>query len=168
MILVYTGEGKGKTSAAIGQAIRAYGNGLRVVFAQFMKPEGCAGEQKVLSALPGLRFFAGGAGFFLRENDRPEHRKAALAVLFWVEEQFTAGADMLILDESLYALRAGLLLDAELQGIVAAVEARKSHIVLSGRGLPDWLRAEADTVTEMTLLKHGAAQGRKALRGIEF
>ena len=63
MILVYTGNGKGKTSACLGQVVRALGSGLRVAFAQFMKESGCAGEQQVLERLLGADFLAGGCGF---------------------------------------------------------------------------------------------------------
>ena len=78
MIIVYTGKGKGKTSACVGQAARALGQGLRVAFGQFMKRDGQAGEQKILrELLAPSRFLAGGEGFFRREEDRPIHRAAA-------------------------------------------------------------------------------------------
>lgn len=71
MIIVYTGNGKGKTSACIGQAMRALGRDFAVGFGQFMKQPGCAGEQTVLARLLGDDFLAGGKGFLRREEDRP-------------------------------------------------------------------------------------------------
>ena len=76
MIIVYTGNGKGKTSACIGQAMRALGRDFAVGFGQFMKQPGCAGEQTVLARLLGDDFLAGGKGFLRREEDRPAHREA--------------------------------------------------------------------------------------------
>lgn len=167
VLIVYTGSGKGKTSASVGQAVRAHGQGLAVAFAQFMKRPDQAGEQTVLASLLGDRFFVGGRGFFRKEESRAEHRQAALAVFSWSIAALE-GADMLVLDESLYALQSGLLLDEELRTLVAAAKQRSVHLVLSGRGLPDWLRDEADIVTEMTLIRHAFTEGQKAVKGIEF
>jgi cob(I)alamin adenosyltransferase len=167
MILVYTGDGKGKTSAAVGQALRAHGQGLGVAFAQFMKRDGRAGEQKALSLLLGTRFFAGGEGFFVKDKGYERHRQAALSVLAWAEEKLP-DVDMLVLDEALYALRSGLLLEEELRALITKSNVCGVHLVLTGRGLPEWLRREADLITEMVPLKHPLRQGQKALMGIEF
>lgn len=167
MILVYTGKGKGKTSASVGQAVRAHGQGLKVGFGQFMKRPDQAGEQQVLAALLGDNFFAGGKGFFTKEEHRPEHREAAKAVLAWAEERMS-GLDMLVLDESLYALGLGILHEGELRSLVARALESGLHLVLSGRGMPDWLRDEADLITEMGEIKHPFGEGKKAVRGIEF
>ncbi|MDR0827301.1 MAG: cob(I)yrinic acid a,c-diamide adenosyltransferase [Desulfovibrio sp.] len=167
MILLYTGDGKGKTSACVGQAVRAHGRGLRVVFAQFMKRAGCAGEQKLLAALDGIRFFAGGAGFFRNEVEREEHRRAALTVFSWARENLPE-ADVLILDESIYALGSGLLLESELRELMDMARAKNIHLVLSGRGAPDWIVRDADLVTEMRMIKHPMEQGEDAVKGIEF
>lgn len=169
MIIVYTGNGKGKSSASVGQAIRARGQNMRVAFAQFMKRPDKAGEQRLLAELLRESFFAGGRGFFRNEESRSEHREAALVVLAWAQKALDA-CDMLVLDESLYALGSGLLLEDELKAIVAMARRKNVHLVLSGRGLPDWLRDEADIVTEMCEIKHCFAdgQGEGAARGIEF
>ena len=95
MILVYTGDGKGKTSACTGQAVRAMGQGMTVAFGQFMKRDGQAGEQAMLAQWLGPRFLAGGCGFLRRDEDRPAHREAALQVLAWARRQM-AEADMLV------------------------------------------------------------------------
>jgi len=167
MILVYTGSGKGKTSACVGQAIRAVGQGLRVAFAQFMKKEGVAGEQLALYQLLGDKFRAGGRGFLRLEEDRPAHREAALATLNWAFD-ILGQTDLLVLDESLYALDAGLLLPEELRDLADRARQSDVHLVLSGRGLPAWLEALADLVTEMEERKHPWQQGQGAVRGIEF
>ena len=167
MLLIYTGNGKGKTSASVGQAVRAHGQGLTVAFGQFMKRPGQAGEQNVLSTLLGNRFFAGGQGFFRNEEERETHREAALEVLRWAENML-ASADMLVLDEILYAHGYGLVSEDELRTLMEKARTAGAHLVLSGRGLPAWLEREADLVTEMTEKKHHFAQGRQAAPGIEF
>ena len=167
MILVYTGNGKGKSSACIGQTIRAIGQGLRVAFIQFMKQEGVAGEQLVLSQLLGEKFRAGGRGFLLVEEDRPQHREAALHTLNWAFDMLPH-VDMLVLDEALYALGAGILLPEEVRGLTDKARRCDVHLVLSGRGLPAWLEEEADLITEMGELKHPWQQGHAAMRGIEY
>jgi cob(I)alamin adenosyltransferase len=167
MILVYTGNGKGKTSACVGQALRALGQGMAVAFGQFMKRPDQAGEQRMLKQLLGGRFLAGGKGFFRHEHEREEHRQAALALLAWAES-LLPGIDMLVLDESLYALGAGLLREEELRGVINRCREGGVHLVLSGRGLPDWLLEAADIVSELREVKHAFASGQPAQKGIEF
>ncbi len=168
MLLIYTGEGKGKTSAATGQCIRALGAGLRVGFAQFMKRDGQAGEQNILAQLLGEMFFAGGKGFFKKEADRADHQQAAAEVLAWATAALDQDLDMLILDELLYALGAGLLRQEDILALLKQTEQSNTHLVLTGRGLPDWLQQRADLVTEMLPVKHPFDKGIKAQRGIEF
>ena len=167
MILVSTGEGKGKTCACVGQALRALGQGMAVAFGQFMKRECGAGEQLMLRRLLGPRFRAGGLGFLRHEEERPAHRAAALALLDWAREQ-AEDADMLVLDEALYALGAGILTREDLAPLLQSGRAPGRHLVLSGRGLPDWLAGEADLVTEMRERKHPWRKGIAAAPGIEF
>lgn len=167
MLIVYTGNGKGKTSASAGQALRALGQGLRVAFAQFMKKDVQAGEQRLLATLPGLQMYIGGNSFFRQERDRPAHRAAALDTMTWALQAVCA-ADMLILDEALYALKKDLLTREELENLLAEAERCGTHVVLSGRGLPDWLEERANLVTEMREIKHPRHQGVPAAKGIEF
>lgn len=167
MLLIYTGNGKGKTSACVGQAIRALGQGMAVAFGQFMKRAGQAGEQAMLERLLGERFRAGGKGFLRREEDRPAHRKAAQDMLQWAGETLP-GVDMLVLDEALYALGYGIVTREELEHLLELAETEGRHLVLSGRGLPDWLAERADLITEMTEVKHPWQKGVQATRGIEF
>ena len=167
MILVYTGDGKGKTSACVGQTVRALGQNMTVAFGQFMKRDGQAGEQAMLARLLGDRFLAGGLGFLRNDADRPSHRQAALRVLEWAQAQLEQ-VDMLVLDESLYALGSGIVERQELEQLMAAARSRRRHLVLSGRNAPDWLVEAADLVTSMTEIKHPWRTGVKAAPGIEF
>ena len=167
MILVYTGTGKGKTSACVGQALRALGQNMRVAFGQFMKKDVGAGEQVMLARLLGADFLAGGKGFLRREEDVPAHRRAAEQVLVWAMDRLDR-LDMLILDESHYALRAGLLRRDELEALMDAAGRAACHLVLSGRDAPDWLVQRADLVTDMGEVKHPWQKGITAQRGIEF
>ncbi|MDR2054588.1 MAG: cob(I)yrinic acid a,c-diamide adenosyltransferase [Desulfovibrio sp.] len=167
MLILYTGNGKGKTSACIGQALRAMGHGMTVAFGQFMKRDNQSGEQRVLKRLLGTLFFVGGEGFFRHEKDRARHRAAALRTLAW-GKNVLSGADMLVLDETLYALGAALLTQEEVANLADASGARDRHLVLSGRNAPDWLIQAADIVTEMREIKHPCRNGVVAAPGIEF
>ena len=167
MILVYTGNGKGKTSACLGQVVRALGRGLRVAFAQFMKEDGCAGEQRMLARLLGEDFLAGGRGFFRREEDRPLHRSAAEATLAWARRRL-AGYDVLVLDEALYALRAELISREELEALLREAREQECHVILSGRDAPGWLLDTAELVTSMEEIRHPWQQGLPAVSGVDF
>lgn len=165
MILIYTGNGKGKTSACIGQALRALGHGLDVVFAQFIKRPGVAGEQLILSRLLGENFRAGGLGFFTNKADKLQHEKAAQDLLAWAWER---PAQMLVLDEVLYALKYELLIPQALDSFLERAQNSDNHLVLSGRDSPQWLLAKAHIVTEMRQIKHAAEKGVVATPGIEY
>lgn len=167
MIVIYTGNGKGKTSACVGQAVRALGQDMRVAFGQFMKRDGQAGEQRMLAQWLGERFLAAGPGFLRHERERPAHCQAAARVLAWAREQVPL-TDMLILDEALYALDAGLLQREEIEDLLDLARAHGRHLVLSGRNAPDWLVRAADLVTALDEVKHPWRAGIKATPGIEF
>ncbi|MDR2572920.1 MAG: cob(I)yrinic acid a,c-diamide adenosyltransferase [Desulfovibrio sp.] len=167
MLIVYTGNGKGKTSACIGQALRAMGQGMTVAFGQFMKRDGQSGEQRLLKQMLGTFFFAGGEGFFRHEQDRERHRAAALKTLAWATA-ILPGVDMLILDETLYAFNAALLTKSEVENLIALSAGQNRHLVLSGRDAPDWIVQSADIVTEMLEIKHPCRNGLNAAPGIEF
>ncbi len=167
MIIVYSGNGKGKTSACVGQAIRAHGQGLKVCFAQCMKSDQQTGEQQFLHTLLQEDFFIGGKGFFTREEQRPVHRTAALQVLSWAQEK-SLTAHMLIIDEALYALKSELIFQEELEALMDVCQEKGVHLVLSGRGLPSWLVRRADIVSEIADIKHACKSGVPATKGIEF
>ncbi len=167
MLLIYTGNGKGKTSACVGQAIRAMGQKLSVAFGQFMKRDNQAGEQEMLGELLGDDFLVSGAGFY-RDTEYEKHREKAEELLRWARERLDHGVDMLILDEAIYALNHGLLLEDEVRGLIERCRGEDRHLVLSGRGAPAWMVELADIVSDISEVKHIYAQGGKARRGIEF
>ncbi|MDR2820882.1 MAG: cob(I)yrinic acid a,c-diamide adenosyltransferase [Desulfovibrio sp.] len=167
MVIIYTGDGKGKTSACVGQTARALGNGMNVAFAQFMKRDGQAGEQRMLAQWLGSYFLAAGQGFLRKEEERPKHRNAALHTLTWAREHLPP-VDMLVLDEALYALKSDLLTRDEMESLLVTARTSDKHVVLSGRNAPDWIIELADIVTEMNEIKHAWSLGVKASPGIEF
>lgn len=167
MIIVYTGNGKGKTSATVGQAIRALGSGIPLCFVQFMKSNVQAGEQIVLQKLLQDNFYIGGCGFFRNEADREKHRQAALDTLAWLEAK-KEQAVMLCCDEILYAYHAKLVTKEEIETLITYCNSHGKHLVLSGRYAPEWLIDEADIVSEIQETKHACTKGIKAQKGIEF
>ncbi len=167
LILIYTGNGKGKTSACVGQTVRALGQGLRVAFVQFMKRDEQAGEQILLRSLLQEYFYVGGRGFFRHEDERLMHTKAAYDALQWAQEH-TQHVQMLVLDESLYALHSALLSQKDIEHIISLAKTNNTHLVLSGRYAPEWLQDAAHLVTVMEEKKHPWQQGIKAQKGIEF
>lgn len=167
MIIVYTGNGKGKTSACVGQAVRALGQGMRVGFFQYMKRDGAAGEQEVLRKLLGEDFVAGGVGFLRDKGDFARHRDTAVRLTERVLARIPC-LDLVVLDEALYALRSAVLTQEELAGVIAHCNDAGAHLVLSGRDAPPWLVEAAHLVTEMGEIKHPYAEGIPAARGIEF
>ncbi|HET7868539.1 MAG TPA: cob(I)yrinic acid a,c-diamide adenosyltransferase [Burkholderiaceae bacterium] len=167
LILINTGDGKGKSTAAFGLALRAHGRGKAVKIYQFMKvPSARFGEHRVFESL-GVQIEGLGDGFSWKCHDL-EH-SAQLAREGWARAEATlrAGAHFLVvLDEITYPLRYGWL---PLEPVLACLRERPAHVhvVLTGRNAPDELMAVADTVTEMRLVKHHYQAGVPAQRGIE-
>ncbi|MFP4168616.1 MAG: cob(I)yrinic acid a,c-diamide adenosyltransferase [Desulfonatronovibrionaceae bacterium] len=168
MLIVYTGDGKGKTSAAAGQTLRALGWGFRVCFGQFMKRDNQAGEQIMLKKMLARDFCSCGSGFFLQENQRNEQREAAAELLDWCRRKIRGRPDMLVLDEALYALGMGLVSREELAGLIRLCRKENVHLLLTGRNAPDWVVQEADLVSDIQVVKHPFQEGKKATMGIEF
>jgi len=133
-----------------------------------MKRPDMAGEQKVLARLLGQNFAAFGVGFFRSEADRDKHRKAAERTLAWARDKLEHGADMLVLDEILYALGHGLVCLKEIEELISLARIKNRHLVLTGRGLPEQLAQKADLITEMRPVKHPHDSGTPALKGIEY
>lgn len=169
MLYVYFGSGKGKTSASMGQVVRGLGAGFRIAFCQFMKRDDAAGEQRVLKDLLGANFEAGGLGFFRAESQRTLHAAAAKATLEWAAARL-AEVDLLVLDESLNAVSAGLLEEDALLALVNPCCRTETgpHAVLSGRICSDRILGRADLVSEIRELKHPYRRGVQAIRGLDF
>lgn len=173
LIIVHTGNGKGKTTAALGLAVRAWGDGLRVLILQFIKGSWKYGELEALRILGEtdgrLEVRRGGRGFSQRDTeDKAEHRKAAQKAWREALEEITAFRwDLIVLDEINYAVKFGLV---EIEQVMDLLDKKPSelHLVLTGRDARPELIERADLVTEMRLIKHPYQEGIKAQKGIEF
>lgn len=167
LVIVHTGHGKGKSTAAFGLALRAHGRGKAVKIYQFMKvPSARFGEHRVFEQL-GIPIEGLGDGFSWKSQDL-EH-SAQLARDGWARAEATiraGGHFLVVLDEIMYPLRYGWL---PLESVLACLRERPSdvHVVLTGRNAPDELMELADTVTEMAMVKHHFKAGVPAQRGIE-
>jgi cob(I)alamin adenosyltransferase len=171
LVICYTGDGKGKTTAAVGLAVRAVGAGLRVRMLQFIKGEWKPAELKGL-ALLGDRFSMEqlGLGFVTYKPRLPyeRHRQAAHAAWEQAKREMQSGAqDVLILDEINNAFRFGLLPTADVLEALRG-RPRELHVVLTGRGAPPEILDIADLVTEMRAVKHPYEHGIPAQYGIDF
>ena len=168
VLLVNTGNGKGKSSAAFGVAARALGHGLQVAVVQFVKGRTDTGEEAVLGKLPGVAWHVMGEGFTWETQDAA--RDAAAARAAWeVAAAYLRdpGVGLVLLDELTYAFKYQWL---PLEEVLAAFAARPTmqHVIVTGRAAPEALIAAADTVTEMQPLKHAFKAGIKAMPGMEF
>ena len=169
LVQVYTGGGKGKTTAAFGLALRAAGHGLKVVIVQFMKTARY-GEHKALQYLaPYVLVKAfGRPGFIHRGGVQPEDFEQAHQALSFAREIMLKGeADVLILDEINNALYFGLLEEQEVLNFLKE-RPPQVEVVLTGRHAPPSIIEAADLVTEMRPIKHPYEKGIPARQGIEF
>ena len=170
LIIVHTGNGKGKTTAALGMVIRSLGHGYRVGIVQFIKGAWEPAEKAVLSRWEDLLdFYAMGEGFTWETQDRDRDiEKARQAWKKSLELIRDRDYKLVLLDEINVALKLGYL---KIEDVLAGLEQKPedSHVILTGRGAPPELIDKADLVTEMTLIKHPfKEQGVKAQPGIEF
>lgn len=170
LIHLYCGNGKGKTTAAIGLSVRCAGAGGRVIFTQFFK-DGTSSELKVLEGLPGLRVLVCRElfGFYRRmsEETRARAREAYTALLDSALAAAGEGAELLVLDEAVSALNHGMIPAEKLLDFLDH-KPRDLEVVLTGREPPEALQARADYITEMVKRRHPFDQGIAARRGIEF
>ena len=169
LLIVHTGAGKGKSTAAFGMVLRCLGHGMRVGIVQFVKGAWGTGERTVLARFPDLvTCRAMGEGFTWDTQDRARDIAAASAAWELAKAMITDPSYRLVLlDELNIVLRYGYL---PVDEVVAALKAkpRDLHIVVTGRNAPSQLIEAADLVTEMTLVKHPFRAGVKAQKGIEF
>jgi len=170
LVLVFTGDGKGKTTAALGLVLRTLGHGEQVAVVQFIKGGWHPGEAKALALFgEALHWHALGEGFTWETQDRERDRQ--LVQQAWEQPLlYLASAErkLVVLDEVNVALKLGYLeLEQVLEGL--ALRPPLTHVALTGRGAPAGLLERADLVTEMKLLRHPfREQGVKAQAGIEF
>ncbi|MDH4157223.1 MAG: cob(I)yrinic acid a,c-diamide adenosyltransferase [candidate division Zixibacteria bacterium] len=172
LLVVYTGNGKGKTTAALGMCVRAVGYNWKICVIQFVKGSWKYGEIKGIKRLePNVELSIVGEGFVgILDDDKEfsEHQEAARQGITRAIEKIRSGEyQLVILDELSVALDLGLVTREE---VTALLEARPPtlHLVVTGRGAPDWLVDRADLVTEMKEVKHPYQQGMLAQKGIDW
>ncbi len=166
LTIVHTGDGKGKTTAALGLAIRAFGAGLKVLILQFIKGKRHSGELKALEIL-GIEVRQLGLGFITKENFAEQKKSARTAFESAREEILSGTWDLIILDEINYAVKFGLLSAEEILELIK-IRPPQMHLVFTGRDALAELIDKADLVTEMKLIKHPFQSGIAAQAGIEF
>jgi cob(I)alamin adenosyltransferase len=169
-ILIFTGDGKGKTTAALGMALRASGHGMRTLIMQFIKADPKIGEMAALKHLKGVEMIQMGLGFVPSPADPtfPEHCQAAChAMEKAVEALRSKKYELIILDEICTAVAKGLITEDQVLEVIDQAS-EDLCLVLTGRGASDRLISRADTVTEMHCLKHGLQEGITAQKGVEY
>ena len=168
-ILIFTGDGKGKTTAALGMAFRASGHGMASCVIQFIKSDASVGEMAAAAASTAIEIHATGLGFLPPADDPrfADHRAAAQAGLRMASEIVAGGRfPLVILDEICLAVARGLVEERQVAEFLSRVPPR-TCLVLTGREATPALIALADTVTEMRCLKHALQTGRAAQKGVE-
>jgi cob(I)alamin adenosyltransferase len=168
LLLINTGNGKGKSTAAFGLLARALGHGMKAVVIQFIKGRSDTGEEAFFRTAPKLTWHVMGDGFTWETQDAEADRQSAQAawqlVCTYLQDETI---DVLILDEFTYTLKYGWL---TIEEVCLALESRPmmQHVVITGRAAPEGLIAIADTVSEINLLKHAFKEGVQAMPGIEW
>jgi len=171
LLIVFTGNGKGKTTASLGMALRTIGHGHKVAIIQFIKGAWTTGEEKALKNLSSnISWHSLGEGFTWETQDRIRDEKLVrnawqLAKKYISNESYK----LIILDEINIATKLGYLTSEEIITFLKSLNNRKNHVVLTGRGASDSIISYADLVTEMNLVRHPFKdQGIKAQKCIEF
>ncbi|MCC6955543.1 MAG: cob(I)yrinic acid a,c-diamide adenosyltransferase [Anaerolineales bacterium] len=169
LLIVNTGDGKGKTTAALGLMLRAWGRGFRVCVIQFIKAEtGSWGEFKAAERLE-IEWHKMGDGFTWLSKDMDATIRCARNGWELAQEKIVSGDyDLIVLDEFTYPLNFGWLDTAEVISWLKMHKPPELHLVITGRNAPEALIEYADLVTEMNVVKHPYDQGIKAQPGIEF
>lgn len=168
VVIVNTGNGKGKSTAGFGMVARALGHGMHVGVVQFIKGASSTGEEEFFRRFPEVSYHVMGEGFTWETQDKERDIAAAAAAWNKARELLSdAGVALVLLDELNIALK---LRYVQLEDVLAALRARPAtqHVVITGRGAPDGLIEFADTVTEMRLVKHAYHAGVKAQQGVEL
>ena len=169
VIVVTTGNGKGKSSSGFGMVARALGHGMKVGVVQFIKGAMATGEERFYRRFPDeVRYYVMGEGYTWNTQDR--ERDVAKAEAAWAKARellADASIGLVLFDELNIALKLRYL---DVDQVVADLQARPpmQHVVITGRGAPPELIEAADTVTDMTLVKHAFKAGVKAMPGVEF
>ena len=171
LLIVFTGNGKGKTTAALGMALRTIGHGYKVAIIQFIKGGWNTGEEKALKNLSSnISWHSLGEGFTWETQDRIRDEKLVQEAWELAKEYIkNESYKLIILDEINIATKLGYLASEEIIAFLKSLNNRKNHIVLTGRGASDSIINYADLVTEMKLIRHPfKEQGIKAQKCVEF
>jgi cob(I)alamin adenosyltransferase len=170
LVQVFTGDGKGKTTAALGTILRAAGHGLNIFIIFFIKGTYAYGEYSTLTKLPNVRLASFGLRQFIDKKTEinPEEKRQAQAALAAAREAVNSGNyDLVVLDEINVALDFHLI---EMEDVIDIIKKKPTHVelILTGRNADDRLIEIADLVTEMVKVKHPFDKGVKARQGIEY
>lgn len=173
MFYIFTGNGKGKTTSALGQALRAVGDGRKVLMVQFIKGPWKSGEDESYKMLlPNFKIVKKGKGFVGILNDTlpfEEHVHAAEDAMQYARDEIaTKNWDIIILDEVWNALHLNLLTPDAVTAFIDETLPEVEHLIMTGRDCPQEFIDKADLVTEMREVKHPYNQGVQAKKGIEF
>ena len=168
VLVVHTGNGKGKSTAAFGVLARALGHGQRAAVVQFVKGRSDTGEEAFFRQQTGVTWHTGGEGFTWETQDKA--RDAAAAQAAWAvacQHLADPAINLVILDEFTYAFKYQWL---DLDAVCAALRARPpmQHVIITGRGAPPALRELADTVSDIGMEKHAFQAGIQAMPGLEW
>jgi cob(I)alamin adenosyltransferase len=169
LVVVNTGEGKGKSSSALGMVFRAAGWGLKVCVIQYIKGQWQTGEQKAAERFDNIEWYALGDGFTWDTKNPEQDIKTSREIWEFSKEKIVSEQfDVVLLDEINYCCGYGWISGQEVADFIGEFKPAWQHLLLTGRNAAPEVIAIADTVTDMTQVKHAFEQGIKAEQGIEF
>ncbi|WP_442918165.1 cob(I)yrinic acid a,c-diamide adenosyltransferase [Magnetococcus sp. PR-3] len=169
LMLVHTGEGKGKSSSAFGVVFRAAGWGKRVCVIQFIKGQWQTGEEYAATRFENIDWHALGDGFTWDTKNPEKDLQTSREIWAFSQAIIRSGEyDLVVLDEINYCCGYGWISGEEIVGFLQEEKPQPMHVILTGRNAPDAVIEAADTVTEMGMVKHAYKKGIKAAKGIEF
>ncbi len=169
VVLVHTGQGKGKSSSAIGMVFRAAGWGMKVCVIQFIKGQWQTGEQRAAEQFDTIEWHALGDGFTWDTKNPEQDIKTSREIWTFSQQKILSGDyDLVVLDEINYCSDYGWISGQEIADFIRQHKPPYLHLVLTGRNAQSEVIEAADTVTEMQAVKHAFEKGIKAEQGVEF
>jgi cob(I)alamin adenosyltransferase len=169
LVVVNTGDGKGKSSSAFGMVFRAAGWGLKICVIQYIKGQWQTGEQKAAERFDNIEWHALGDGFTWDTKNPEQDIKTSRAIWELSQQKIQSGDfDVVVLDEINYCCGYNWITGQEIADFISVHKPVWQHLILTGRNAAPEVVAIADTVTDMTMVKHAYQQGIKAEQGVEF